>query len=331
MGMEQSLKEKDEEFVSLKSLMTEENETVHQIEVEMQKLLQIISDDKTLIQEKDFLIRKLRKQNLQKDQMDFTKILQEKDIAMKHFQSEKEDELLDVNKKLGLYENSLIESEAELESLRNNLKTQMELSETHKVLQSKMSELMKIIEEQNIQIKNLNEKEKNQQTISQRNEILQKELHVLKITIQQKDLDIKSLNQLLDGKEEMLKENENILNNLNVEADLREKEETIKALENRICMEQENHKETEDELIKLKIDLDTLKTEKQSLTGERGSENDEMILRLEDNLLREQQIAAQVQFIQEKEIIDKEKEIAKLKEQISRYYLDENLKKVSSG
>ena len=299
------MQEKDEEFVSLKSLMTEENETVHQIEVEMQKLLQIISDDKQLIQEKDVVIRKLRKQNLQIDQMDFKKILQEKDIAMKHLQSEKEDELLDVNKKLELYENSLTESEREIESLRNNLKTQLELSETHKVLQSKMSELMKIIEEQNIQIKNLNEKEKNQHTISQRNEILQKELHVLKITIQQKDLDIKSLNQLLDGKEERLKETENTLSKLNIEADLRERDETIKALEKRICREEESHKETEDELIKLKINLDTLKTEKSSLSGESGTGKDEMIDKLHHDLLREQQVAAEVQFLQEKEIIDK--------------------------
>ena len=289
----------------MKSLMTEENETVHQIEVEMEKLLQIISADKQLIQEKDLLISKLRKQNLQIEQVDFKKILQEKDIALKHLQSEKEDELLDVNKKLELYENSLIESEREIESLRNNLKTQIELSETHQALQSKMSELMKIIEEQNIQIKNLNEKEKNQHTISQRNEILQKELHVLKITIQQKDLDIKSLNQLLDGKEERLKETENILSKLNVEADLRERDETIKALEKRICMEQESHKETEDELIKFKLELETLKTEKLSLAGETGCEKDEMITRLHNNLLREQQIAAQVQFLQEKEIIDK--------------------------
>ena len=65
------MQEKDEEFISLKSLMTEENETVHQIEVEMQKLLQIISDDKQLIQEKDLLIRKLRKQTLEIDQMNF--------------------------------------------------------------------------------------------------------------------------------------------------------------------------------------------------------------------------------------------------------------------
>ena len=34
-------------------------------------------------------------------------------------------------------------------------------------------------------------------------------------------------------------------------------------------------------------------------------EKDEMILRLHDNLLREQQVAAEVQFLQEKEIIDK--------------------------
>ena len=299
------MQEKDEEFISLKSLMTEENETVHQIEIEMQKLLQIISDDKQLIQEKDLLIRKLRKQTLEIDQMNFKEILQEKDIAMKHFQSEKEGELHDINRKLEFYENSLAERETELESLRYNLKTQIELSETHKALQSKMCELMKIIEEQNIQIKNLDEKEKNQQTISQRNEILQKELHVLKITIQQKDLDIKSLNQLLDAKEERLRENENIFNKLNVEADLQEKEETIKALEKRICMEQESHKETEDELIKLKIELDTLKTEKLSVTGESASEKDEMIMRLHNDLQREQQIATEVHFLQEKEIIDK--------------------------
>ena len=40
--------------------MIEENETVHQIEVEIERLMKIISDDRKLIQEKDLQITKLR-------------------------------------------------------------------------------------------------------------------------------------------------------------------------------------------------------------------------------------------------------------------------------
>ena len=186
--------------------MTEENETVHQIDLEMQKLIKIISNDKKLIEEKDLVITKLRKQI---ENQNLKEILEEKDIE--DFQNEKQDELIDVKLELEHFKYLYSESETERESLNKNLKNQMELSETHRVLQSKMAELMNIIEEQNIQIKNLNGKEKNQEMISERNEVLQRELHVLKIMLQQKDLDIKSLNQLLDGKEELIKENENNL------------------------------------------------------------------------------------------------------------------------
>ena len=275
--------EKEDEFVSLKCLMTEENETVHQIEVEMQRLMKIISDDKQLIQEKDLLITKLR------------------EIEMKELREEQDDEA-----KVEHFKKALSESEAEIESLKSNLLNQRELSTTHALLQSKMSDLMNIIEEQNKQIKNLNEKEKRQEIIFQRNEILQKELHVLKVLGQQKDSDIKSLNQLLESRDTLLREQDNNPRILDFEANILVKDEEIEALQKRVCMEQENHKQTEDELIKLRLEFDSLKNKNTTIDDRNDMEKDEIISDLQSRLLQEQQIAAHVQFAQEKEIIDKE-------------------------
>ena len=275
--------EKEDEFVSLKCLMTEENETVHQIEVEMQRLMKIISDDKQLIQEKDLLITKLR------------------EIEMRELREEQDDEA-----KVEHFKKALSESEAEIESLKSNLLNQRELSTTHALLQSKMSDLMNIIEEQNKQIKNLNEKEKRQEIIFQRNEILQKELHVLKVLGQQKDSDIKSLNQLLESRDTLLREQDNNPRILDFEANILVKDEEIEALQKRVCMEQENHKQTEDELIKLRLEFDTLKNKNTTINDRNDMEKDEIISDLQSRLLHEQQIAAHVQFAQEKEIIDKE-------------------------
>ena len=275
--------EKEDEFVSLKCLMTEENETVHQIEVEMQRLMKIISDDKQLIQEKDLLITKLR------------------EIEMKELREEQDDEA-----KVEHFKKALSESEAEIESLKSNLLNQRELSTTHALLQSKMSDLMNIIEEQNKQIKNLNEKEKRQEIIFQRNEILQKELHVLKVLGQQKDSDIKSLNQLLESRDTLLREQDNNPRILDFEANILVKDEEIEALQKRVCMEQENHKQTEDELIKLRLEFDSLKNKNTTIDDRNDMEKDEIISDLQSRLLHEQQIAAHVQFAQEKEIIEKE-------------------------
>ena len=183
---------------------------------------------------------------------------------------------------------------------------QRELSTTHALLQSKMSDLMNIIEEQNKQIKNLNEKEKRQEIIFQRNEILQKELHVLKVLGQQKDSDIKSLNQLLESRDTLLREQDNNPRILDFEANILVKDEEIEALQKRVCMEQENHKQTEDELIKLRLEFDTLKNKNTTINDRNDMEKDEIISDLQSRLLHEQQIAAHVQFAQEKEIIEKE-------------------------
>ena len=264
--------------------MIEENETVHQIEVEIERLMKIISDDRKLIQEKDLQITKLRDNE-----------------RTKLFQEELDDEeLMEVKLKL-------VDSQAEIESLKVDLKTQMELSSTHTLLQSKMSDLMKIIEQQNTQIKSLSEKEKSQEIIYQRNETLQKELHVLKIMVQQIDLDIKSLNQLLEERELERRENEGSLKAIDLEASsrIKEKDEEIKVLEKRMCQEQDSHKETEDELIKLKMELETVKNMNTTISNSSEKEKDEIILNLQTRFLQEQQIASHVQFVQEKEILEK--------------------------
>ena len=106
-------------------------------------------------------------------------------------------------------------------------------------------------------------------------------------------------------KEELIKENENNLKALNFEATIKEQGETIKGLEKRICMEQESHKETEDELIKLRVELDTLRATGTTISDGSGTGKDEIIVNLQNSLLQEQQISAHLQFVQEREIIEK--------------------------
>ena len=79
-------------------------------------------------------------------------------------------------------------------------------------------------------------------------------------------------------------------------------------------------KETENELIKLKLELEKLKLEKTDHTDQNtSSEKDDLIEQLKNEIIHERQIGAHVQFVQEKEIIEKEKEIAFLKETLQGY------------
>ena len=101
------------------------------------------------------------------------------------------------------------------------------------------------------------------------------------------------------------------------EANVKEaNEEIVQNLEKKILYEQEAHKQTEAELIKLKIDFDNIKHEAGDiLSMNKDSEasviksKDEEIERLKKEILQEQQVIAHVQVTQEKEIIEKEKEI----------------------
>ena len=110
--------------MSMKGLMTEENETVHQIECEMQRLLTIITNDQELIKKKDQQITSLqnslnnRDDSLKKkEENDFQRymdeIIIEKDLEWKNHIDEKEFELF--NSKLQLDEHKRVIEDYSLE------------------------------------------------------------------------------------------------------------------------------------------------------------------------------------------------------------------------
>ena len=184
-----------------------------------------------------------------------------------------------------------------------------------------------------------------QEKTESKNETLQKEILVMKVQDQQKDLDVKCLQELVDSKDEtlrenaaLLEENESEITRLKIEVETskaseaqaaensdvaEEKEKIIAQLQQKVCDEQEASKQIEDELIKLKIEFDNMKDSKKARTPTKDSLNDDetgKILRQKDHdiaslrraIQQEQEIVAHVQLTQEKEIIEKEREIAVL-------------------
>ena len=165
---------------------------------------------------------------------------------------------------------------------------------------------------------------------------------VLKVSLQQKDLDIKSLNELLERKDDIISQNDSTIEHYVQEVNLFKKKdvknnemienknemlssdknkEIIQNLRQKVVNEQEINKQTEEEIIKLKIDFENLSqelitaTEKERAMPKDYQTNlinskDKEVERLEKEILQEQQIVAHVQVTQEKEIIEKEKEIS---------------------
>ena len=335
------IQDKENEYINLKCLMLEENETVHQIECQMKHLMEIIARDQEMIIKKDQQISSLQKTLDSREEADrknneiefnryFQDIILEKDIEMKNCLDEKEYELFNNKIKIEDYKRVIENNKVEIENLESMLGQQMELAKTHDVLKYKMGELMNIIDQQNKQIAQFNEKESDEDTFCKRNEVLQKELHVLNVKIHQKDLDIKSLKGLLEDKEETIEEKEEIIDKLNqkvseatnietqvndLKSEMQNKDETINCLQQRITSEQKNSEETEAELIKLKIDFDQIKTE--NTTSKSLDNNDDLIEKLQNEIKHEREIGAHVQFAQEKEIIEKDREIAFLREALS--------------
>jgi len=183
-----------------------------------------------------------------------------------------------------------------------------------------------------------------QEQTEAKNEALQKEILVMKVQDQQKDLDVKCLQELVDAKDEtlrenaaLLEENESEITRLKIEVEtskaaeaqaaenldvVEEKEKIIAQLQQKVIDEQEASKQIEDELIKLKIEFDNLKDCKAKTPTKESLNDDETakILRQKDHdiaslrraIQQEQEIVAHVQLTQEKEIIEKEREIAVL-------------------
>ena len=303
--------------------MLEENETIHQIDCQMKHLMDVIVQDQDIIKSKEKQIHELQ-ENLDKKEKtatDIHDILEEKDLEIEEFVDKKEFELFNARLKLEEYNRCIADQQLEIEGLENMLEHQTELAKTHDILRNKMSDLMSIIDKQNVQISSLNEKEAVQESLSKRHETLQKEFHVLKVTIQQKDLDIKSLNSLIESKEEALQQKDEMFsiqlsNNSSegkqeskaLEEELQLKQETIKSLEGRIVKEQKNNEDTEAELIKLKIEFDNLKMRRSDVPV--SSEEKNIMI----EIMKEREVVAHIQMIQEKEIIEMEKEISFLRQ-----------------
>ena len=123
--------------------------------------------------------------------------------------------------------------------------------------------------------------------------ILQKEEIDLKLTIQEQDQDIKSLNSEYSG---LMKDNQQM----------------IKNLQQKVINEQQINEQSEEEIIQLRIELDKISKELETITGRQDFSEAEEILKLKSEILKEQDITAHVQVAQEKEIMDKEKEISGL-------------------
>ena len=308
--------------------MVEENETIHQIDCQMKHLMDVIVQDQDIIKSKEKQIHELQ-DNLDKKEKtatDIHDILEEKDLEIEKFVDKKEFELFNARLKLEEYNQCIADQQHEIEGLENMLEHQTELTKTHDILRNKMSDLMNIIDKQNVQIASLNEKEAVQESLSKRHETLQKEFHVLKVTLQQKDLDIKSLNSLIESKEEALQQKDEMLSiqlsNISsegkkeskaLEEELQLKQETIKSLEGRIVKEQKNNEDTEAELIKLKIEFDNLQMNRSDLpvsSEEKSAEIENIMIEIR----KEREVVAHIQMIQEKEIIEMEKEISFLRQ-----------------
>lgn len=316
--------------------MLEENETIHQIDCQMKHLMDVIAQDQEIIKSKEKQLHELQDSldKKEKTATDIHDILEEKDIEMEKFVDKKEFELFNARLQLEEYKRCIADQQLEIEGLENMLGHQTELAKTHDILRSKMSDLMNIIDKQNVQIASLNEKEAFQESVSQRYETLQKEFHVMKVTLHQKDLDIKSLNSLLESKEESLQEKDELLSKLlsnnseekqelkSLKEELQLKQETIESLEGRLVKEQKNNEDTEAELIKLKINFDDLqmsvKPDVPVSPEEKSSEIENIMIEIK----KEREVVAHIQMIQEKEIIEKEKEIAFLREALENNQKD---------
>ena len=76
-------------------------------------------------------------------------------------------------------------------------------------------------------------------------------------------------------------------------------------------------------MIKLRIQIENLKVESAKENANKCDvDKDELIKKLQNEIKHERQIGAHIQFTQEREIIEKEREIASLKDSISGMILN---------
>ena len=143
------------EYSSLRCMMTEENETVHQVQQEMSRLLQIISDDQESMVLKDKTIADL---GLEKDTL---------------------------NIKISNLKASLKEKEVRLEEAEGNIKKQEDLLEMIETYKGKVKEAMDVIAVKSQQLESYSSEGA---TDSKEIESLREELRTRESAIQQQQL-----------------------------------------------------------------------------------------------------------------------------------------------
>merc|ERR1712223_869063 len=335
ISLQKALRAKDE---FLRKESADVSDTKHDIEKMFQQTLQDKNDEineiekemQAVIDEKESEIFELRVALEEaKRQMELliaaNEALKTKMEDLMRIVEKKNEELEEVKDMLSKEKEQKI---ADIELIQQELTKNLDARETQ--LQEKIEKIKQDV--------------RTQEQTEAKNEALQKEILVMKVQDQQKDLDVKCLQELVDNKDETLRENaalieehESEITRLKIEVETSkaaeaqaaensevaaEKEKIIGQLQQKVIDEQEASKQIEDELIKLKIEYDNLKDSKAKTPTKEALTDDETakILRQKDHdiaslrraIQQEQEIVAHVQLTQEKEIIEKEREIAVL-------------------
>ena len=320
---QQTLQDKNDEIneieKEMQAVIDEKESEIFELRVALEEKKQNSSEEKTNVEEIEEANRQMElliaaNEALKTKMEDLMRIVEKKN-----------EELEEVKDMLSKEKEQKI---ADIELIQQELTKNLDARETQ--LQEKIEKIKQDV--------------RTQEQTEAKNEALQKEILVMKVQDQQKDLDVKCLQELVDNKDETLRENaalikehESEITRLKIEVETSkaaeaqaaensevaaEKEKIIGQLQQKVIDEQEASKQIEDELIKLKIEYDNLKDSKaktptkEALTDEETAkilrQKDHDIASLRRAIQQEQEIVAHVQLTQEKEIIEKEREIAVL-------------------
>ena len=268
------IKSKEGEFINLKSLMSEENETVHQIEQEVTRLLKIIAQDQRIIVQKDEDINYLKK------------CLNDIHISTDDTKNENDNEtkLQKLNAEVVDMKKQLTEKDEQIAQLQKSLYHQENILTTFESLKVKIKESMLTIEQKSQEIQRLQENASS-------------------------DKNVEEMNNLRKDLEDKIKKLELLTNKIQTKDIMIEKFETeqrnMKAHIERLNVENLEVQSYQEQINK---ELLILKDESNKLV--KG--NDEKIKCLEAEITKERQVGAHVQFTQEREILEKEREIEML-------------------
>jgi len=312
-------------YNELKSLVDQEDVEFENVRGEMERLLVIVSEDQKAILTKEKLILSL--QNQLKEKKEFIKSQTEgktkKEIEEEYLKKikEKEDDILNLQDALDITKSIMFEKDTQLKKIDAEMKMKDQELKTHLDVKNKCDELMEIVLKQKTESESLRNDAAANEIEMSKNEILQKEIFALKVTIQQKDQDILHLNNLLVKRKHA--GTENIKIEALTKTDHHSQEEIdriILNLQEKVVNEQLINEQSEEEIIQLRIELENVKKELDDFREKIGYSDydqsnvlrlkDDEIVRLKRELLKEKKITAHVQVAQEKEIIEKEKEIS---------------------